>query len=222
MDFRYQTKMSTTSGQFIPPVPPPTVTSFALQSRIAMSRMENVIQRSSRDRSIPRLLDQLPCGKCRGSISYDQGAKWSVVNQLVNEHCNACPGTPRAMLAHMAHTPTPPPDTEIALPARIAPEQCSSSNPIVASVSSPNNSCFSPGCERKRRTLEQRKMELEQDEYAKNITKKSVVCGGCRREISLDKRSDYYPGLWLKHKRKCPIIEKLEVSRCSAGNLEKY
>ena len=61
--------------------------------------------------------------------------------------------------------------------------------------------------------MEQRKQQLEQDEYAKNVTTNSVVCAGCNKEISLDKRSKYYPGLWLKHRRKCPSLEKLEVSK---------
>jgi len=182
------------------------------QSRTTTSRMENVVQAPGHDRRISHRLQRLPCGRCYAAIEYDRGAGWNVVSELVNEHWEACPRKPHARLAHMAGTPNYSPHTVIALPPPVAPEQRSSANPAVESVGSPNNPRISSGCERKRRTIEQRKLELEQDEYAKNITTKSVVCGGCRKEISLDKRSKYYPGLWLKHRRKCPSIEKLEVS----------
>lgn len=197
--------------------PPPSSSSpCSHQPRIMMSRIGNVRQASGYDRRISHRLEHLPCGKCCAVIEYDQGTEWGVVSGLVNEHVKACPMKPHASPAHMARTPTSPPDTEIALPL-VAPEQHSSSNSVAESVGSQNNHCISTGCERKRRTLEQRKLELEQDEYAENITTKSVICGGCHKEISLDKRSDYYPGLWLKHRRKCPRIEKLEVSKSSAG-----
>lgn len=177
-----------------------------------MSRIENVGQASSHDRQISHRLQRIPCGRCDAVIEYDRGAEWSVVSELVNEHWKACPGKPHARLAHMASTPTSPPDTVIALPPPVAPEPPSNSSPVAESVYSPNNPWISSGCERRRRTLEQRRLELEQDEYAKNITTNSVVCGGCHKEISLDKRSKYYPGLWVKHRGKCPSIEKLEVS----------
>ncbi|KAF8553013.1 hypothetical protein OG21DRAFT_1311714 [Imleria badia] len=184
-----------------------------------MSRIENVLQASGHDRPISHRLQHLPCGKCCAVIEYEQGTEWGVVNELVNEHWKACPRKPHASLAHMARTPTSPPDTAIPLPPPTAQEQSSSSNSAAESVGSPIIPWTSTGCERKRRTLEQRKLELEQDEYAENITTKSVVCRGCHKEISLDKRSKYYPGLWLKHRSKCLRIEKFEVSKSSAGNL---
>lgn len=190
--------------------PPQTV--YLVRTNLAsmMSRFENVVQASRHNR---HQLQYIPCGRCFAVIEYDQGAEWSVVNELVNEHWKACPGKLHARTASMMCTPTSPLDTAIALPPPVAPEEGSSSNLVAESVSSPSNTWISEGCERKRRTLEQRKLELEQDEHAKNITTKSVVCGGCYKEISLDKRSKYYPGLWLKHRGKCPSIEKLEVSR---------
>ncbi|KAF8448742.1 hypothetical protein L210DRAFT_3523019 [Boletus edulis BED1] len=170
-----------------------------------MSRIENVAQASCVDRLIPRQRQQLPCGRCHTVIEYDRGTEWSVVNRLANEHWEACPMKPHARLAHMARTLTSPSDTEAALPLPEASEQRSCSDPTTESVGSSNNPWISTGCERKRRTLEQRKVELEQDEYARRITTKSVVCGGCDREISLDKRSKYYPGLWYKHRSKCHV-----------------
>lgn len=187
-----------------------------------MSRFENVVQASSHDRRISHRLQRIPCGRCYAVIEYDRGTEWSVVSELANEHWEACPGKPHARSASMTRTPTSPPDTAIVLPPPVASSQQSGSNLDAESVSSLNNTWISAGCERKRRTLEQRKSELEQDEYAKNITSKSVVCGGCHKEISLDKRSKYYPGLWLKHRGKCPSIEKLEVSRVQQGSWGIY
>ncbi|KAH7891023.1 hypothetical protein F5I97DRAFT_1964421 [Phlebopus sp. FC_14] len=69
------------------------------------------------------------------------------------------------------------------------------------------------GWERKRKTENQRRLELESDEYTANVTATSVTCIGCRKEISLDKRSRYYPGLWTKHRSKCPDIERLERTK---------
>ncbi|KAG8221160.1 hypothetical protein J3R82DRAFT_2711 [Butyriboletus roseoflavus] len=178
-----------------------------------MSRLETVVQASSHDRRISHRLQRIPCGRCYAVIEYDRGTEWSVINELVNVHWEACPGKLHARPAGMAHTPTSPPDTTIVLPQPIGSNQQSSSNLVAESVNSLNNTWISAGCERKRRTLDQRKLELEQDEYAKNVTTKSVVCGGCHKEISLDKRSKYYPGLWLKHKGKCPSIEKLERAK---------
>lgn len=198
-----------TSRSFIPLVPFPNTLPCSHQPRTTTSRMKNVVQASGHDRQISHRLQRIPCGRCSAVIEYDRGVEWNVVSELVNEHWRACPRKPHARLADMACTPNYSPHIAIALPP---PERRSSANPAAESIGSPNNPRISSGCERKRRTLEQRKLELEQDEYTENITTNSVVCGGCRKEISLDKRSKYYPGLWLKHRYKCPGIEKLEVS----------
>ncbi|KAG9313264.1 hypothetical protein JVU11DRAFT_6729 [Chiua virens] len=178
-----------------------------------MSHNDNVVQASSYDRRISLRLHRIPCGRCYAVIEYDRGADWSVVSKLVNEHWKACPAKPHAWPARMACTPPSPPDTVIILPPPAVSNEHSNSITATESVGSVNGTWISSGCERKRRTLEQRKVELEQDEYAKNVTTKSVVCTGCDREISLDKRSKYYPGLWLKHRGKCPGIEKLECAK---------
>lgn len=185
-----------------------------------MSRVADVVQAPGVDHRISHRLQHIPCGRCYAVIEYDRGTEWGVVSKLANEHWKACPGKPHAYAwpARMARTPTSPPDTAaIALPPLPASKQRAAE-----SVGSSSNAWFSPGCERKRRTLEQRKLELEQDEYAKNVTMKSVVCGGCYKEISLDKRSKYYPGLWLKHRGKCPSIEKLEVSNSLSWKSGRY
>ncbi|KAG1841001.1 hypothetical protein DFJ58DRAFT_916566 [Suillus subalutaceus] len=66
---------------------------------------------------------------------------------------------------------------------------------------------------RKRRKEDQRKQELENDEYTEDVQPTSVRCRGCQKAISLDKRSRYYPGLWVKHRSKCPGILELEEDK---------
>lgn len=189
---------------------PPKLYLVHLHLAPTMSRIADAIPVSSSDRRISHSLQRIPCGRCYAVIEYDRGAEWGVVSKLANEHWKACPAKPHACQARMARSPTSPPDPAIVLPPPIALRQ--RSGPAVESVGSQSSTWTAPGCERRRRTLEQRKQELEQDKYAKNVTSTSVVCGGCHKEISLDKRSKYYPGLWLKHRGKCPGIERLEVS----------
>lgn len=49
----------------------------------------------------------------------------------------------------------------------------------------------------------ERKAILEADPCGRNVTPKTVVCNGCDTIIKLDRRGDYYPGLWVKHRDKC-------------------
>ncbi|KAG1780954.1 hypothetical protein EV702DRAFT_1076529 [Suillus placidus] len=63
-----------------------------------------------------------------------------------------------------------------------------------------------------RKNEDERKQELEDDEYTEDVQFTSVRCCGCQKVISLDKRRRYYPGLWDKHRGKCPGILKIEVS----------
>ena len=55
----------------------------------------------------------------------------------------------------------------------------------------------------------ERKALLEADPYAYKVRVHWIRCRGCDKDISLDKRSEYYPGLWIKHRRKCKEITKL-------------
>ncbi|KAJ7470224.1 hypothetical protein B0H11DRAFT_2434417 [Mycena galericulata] len=52
----------------------------------------------------------------------------------------------------------------------------------------------------------ERKFILEKDPWTGLVDKKRVVCRGCGRTIKLDARSDYYPGLWEKHRMRCQDI----------------
>ena len=56
----------------------------------------------------------------------------------------------------------------------------------------------------------ERKALIESDSWAGQVTAISVECKGCGKTVSLDKRSMYYPGLWIKHRSKCPGIRRLE------------
>ncbi|KAK6975097.1 hypothetical protein R3P38DRAFT_3377867 [Favolaschia claudopus] len=53
------------------------------------------------------------------------------------------------------------------------------------------------------RTLEQRVALLKADFWAQRFGKHFVQCRKCQKEIRLDKRSEYYPGLWQKHRGRC-------------------
>ncbi|KAJ7458713.1 hypothetical protein B0H11DRAFT_2317802 [Mycena galericulata] len=57
------------------------------------------------------------------------------------------------------------------------------------------------------RTVGERKSLLENDPWIGLVDVARVVCRGCGEEISLDKRSMYYPGLWEKHRGRCPQIK---------------
>ncbi|KAI5980803.1 hypothetical protein EDD15DRAFT_2381210 [Pisolithus albus] len=152
-------------------------------------------------------LRRIPCGRCKAVIQHDSRAPWSVVSKLVAMHWEACPGSPHVLLTKLPPLtlgiqPTPPRPTTppIALSA-CASAQHDTENP---------SSTTAAGWERKRKTEEQRKRELEEDEFTADVTVTSVTCVGCGKQISLDKRSRYYPGLWVKHRNKCPDVEKIK------------
>ncbi|KAJ7451464.1 hypothetical protein B0H11DRAFT_2288994 [Mycena galericulata] len=56
-------------------------------------------------------------------------------------------------------------------------------------------------------TEAERKAILENDIWTGLVEPKRVVCRGCGSTIRLDKRSRYYPGLWLKHRERCDRIK---------------
>ncbi|KAI6112555.1 hypothetical protein F5141DRAFT_732169 [Pisolithus sp. B1] len=174
-------------------------------------------------------LRRIPCGRCKAVIQHDSRAPWSVVNKLVTMHWEACPGSPHVLLAKLPPlnsgiqpTPFGPSTSPIAFsttPAHNTTQSTSKRNDSQREFSGPTrnpSSTTAAGWERKRKTEEQRKRELEEDEYTADVTVTSVTCVGCGKQISLDKRSRYYPGLWVKHRNKCPDVEKLKrATKCS-------
>ncbi|KAF8071475.1 hypothetical protein FPV67DRAFT_874865 [Lyophyllum atratum] len=58
--------------------------------------------------------------------------------------------------------------------------------------------------------IEERRMQLEADQWATDVEPKQVRCRGCLRWIKLDQRSMYYRGLWDKHRDLCRGIKRLK------------
>ena len=60
------------------------------------------------------------------------------------------------------------------------------------------------------RNLPERKVLLETDPWTitETLDPKHVQCAACGHKISLDRRRQYYPGLWLKHKARCGGIHQ--------------
>ncbi|KAF9457615.1 hypothetical protein BDZ94DRAFT_1272695 [Collybia nuda] len=88
-------------------------------------------------------------------------------------------------------------------------------SPLRKRKRSGSQSAVGPSRIRKKNVMDKgtRRQLIERDAWANNATPKSVECKGCGRTIKLDKRSDYYPGLWHKHRNKCPAIRRVENSR---------
>ncbi|KAG2749538.1 hypothetical protein P692DRAFT_20832840 [Suillus brevipes Sb2] len=145
----------------------------------------------------------LSCGRfgCQTVFVYAVGTNWPTVNRVISDHSLVCKGgfytfhsPPRADTHDPQHAPSPPPP---------APESLGVKN------SNRNNEVSAGACKRRRKE-DKRKKELEEDEYTEDVQPKSVKCRGCQKTIRLDKRSRYYPGLWVKHRGKCPGIRKIE------------
>jgi hypothetical protein len=146
----------------------------------------------------------LLCGRagCPVVFVYDVGTDWPTVNRLVDDHSLVCKGG----LFMLANSPprADPHDTQYASgPPQLVPE----------SLGIHNGNRVIAGGSKRRKKENQRIQELENDEYTEDVQPTSVKCRGCQKAISLDKRSRYYPGLWVKHRGKCRGILKLEVSQ---------
>ncbi|KAF8873149.1 hypothetical protein BD779DRAFT_1477162 [Infundibulicybe gibba] len=48
---------------------------------------------------------------------------------------------------------------------------------------------------------------LRKDRWTVGVMATTVQCAGCGKTVRLDGRSEYYPGLWDKHKGKCKGIQ---------------
>ncbi|KAJ7480249.1 hypothetical protein B0H11DRAFT_2193814 [Mycena galericulata] len=58
-------------------------------------------------------------------------------------------------------------------------------------------------------TVAERKATLENDVWTGSVEPKRVVCRGCGKTIRLNKRSCYYPGLWLKHRERAATESRM-------------
>jgi hypothetical protein len=147
------------------------------------------------------------CGRfgCPTIFVYAVDTDWPTVSRLINDHSMVCKGgfyrlshlPPRAETHDIQNAPSPPPP---------APES------LGIETGGRDDEVSAGGC-KQRRKEDKRKEELEGDEYTEDVQPTSVRCRGCQKAISLDKRSRYYPGLWVKHRGKCPGIRKIEVSQ---------
>ncbi|KAG2143744.1 uncharacterized protein EDB93DRAFT_1061347, partial [Suillus bovinus] len=146
------------------------------------------------------------CGRCRTVLEYDTHADWPTINLLVNKHYFACP----VKLDFGGPAPSHPPFEPDATPNALSPPH--DSNGSMSATDGRHDGPFIRVADfrKQRQTEAQRKQDLKDDEYTYNVRPISVMCRGCDKEISLDKRSRYYPGLWMKHRRKCAKIGKIE------------
>ncbi|KAG1734150.1 hypothetical protein EDB19DRAFT_1911255 [Suillus lakei] len=153
------------------------------------------------------------CGRqgCAVVFLYEVGTDWPTVSRLINEHWHACtngtdvvaPPYPRSDTYGTQHTPNPP---------QLAPESWS--------VEDVNHDKVIAGRRKQNKNEDQRREELENDEYTGNVQPTFVRCRGCHKDICLDKRSKFYSGLWLKHRGKCPgilVLEEEKLTRTERG-----
>ncbi|KAG2346011.1 hypothetical protein BDR05DRAFT_99680 [Suillus weaverae] len=147
------------------------------------------------------------CGRCRTVLEYDTHADWPTINLLVNEHYLACP----VKLDFHGPAPSQPPSEPNETQKALSPLH--DSNEHMGAADGRHDEPFIADFSKQRKNEAQRKQELKDDEYTYNVRPTSVMCRGCDREISLDKRSRYYPGLWTKHRGKCARIQKIEKEK---------
>ncbi|KAF7433546.1 hypothetical protein PC9H_005504 [Pleurotus ostreatus] len=155
----------------------------------------------------------VPCGRCSFLFYYPEGTPWNIVNDMVNGHWNVCPGSISASVAKSRHVATDPRYPPPFAGARQDNREGSSSND--ENDGDPNSKR-----NRKKNMMDEseRKKKLEDDPWALEVTPISVRCGACTRLVSLDKRSRFYPGLWLKHREKCMEIKRLEAIEQEQGD----
>ncbi|KAG2031893.1 hypothetical protein BDR03DRAFT_971485, partial [Suillus americanus] len=144
------------------------------------------------------------CGRCRTVLEYDTHTDWPTINLLVNEHYFACPIKLDFRGPAPSHFPSEPDDTQN------APSLPHDSNENMGADDGRHDEPSIVAFSKQRKSEARRKQELEDDEYTYNVRSTTVRCRGCDKEISLDKRSRYYPGLWMKHRGKCTGIQKIE------------
>lgn len=164
------------------------------------------------------------CAGCNHVFEYPQGAPWSETFQLVCEHSKTCLIGIRQDNAMRRReltltlfmscseaeeaTHTDSEGTSPTVPCEDTPP------PMAKRARAVTHSSAVAGSLRriKKNVMDKgaRRQLIESDSWARNATAKSVECRGCGRTIKLDKRSDYYPGLWHKHRNKCPAIRRME------------
>jgi hypothetical protein len=133
---------------------------------------------------------------CPVVVVYEVGTDWRTFSCLIDDHARVCKGGPYGLA-------NSPPRPNALRPPRPAPARRGTHS---------GNRDKAIANRKQRKKEHQRKQELDEDEYTEDVKPKSVKCRGCQQTLKLDKRSRYYPGLWLKHRKKCRSIRKMEVS----------
>ncbi|KAG2143659.1 hypothetical protein DEU56DRAFT_791804 [Suillus clintonianus] len=137
--------------------------------------------------------NRIPCARCSAVLKCD-GLDWPTVNALVNKHWAICP---RSISPTAATTPSP---------SRLSVESLG--------VGGHNHDQFIVGDSSKlRRNGDERKQELENDEYACEVTPESIRCRACGELLQLDKRWVYHDFLWNRHKDRCKRVQEMELAK---------
>lgn len=167
------------------------------------------------------------CAQCNYVFNYPKDAPWSEAFQIVCEHWKMCLTKIKSgcriyncdLMLTLFMTCSG--EVTASRGEEVTNVDSGSPSPTVASEDTPppakrtrttSQSSAGPSRKRKKNVMDKgsRRQLIESDPWARNTTSKSVECKGCGRTIKLDKRSDYYPGLWHKHRNKCPAIHRLE------------
>ncbi|KAF8991890.1 hypothetical protein BDQ17DRAFT_1546701 [Cyathus striatus] len=156
------------------------------------------------------------CGSCDYVLRYPLGTPWASIYPMVKEHYRQCP-TPHYPNSKVLENTkqrkgakggkrrrVKKPSEELLGPKLKQQSMSASRSPGLRSMSSKKKNMMD---------VNARKKMLEEDVWAGDVTRTSVRCLGCGQIRKLDRRSDYYPGLWLKHRSKCKKIIEKEKAR---------
>ncbi|KAL0953347.1 hypothetical protein HGRIS_004587 [Hohenbuehelia grisea] len=150
---------------------------------------------------------QYDCPRCHCSIAFPTSWDWGRVSRLVDDHWRSCQASTGASGSGASLASPPRASATLELPdtPRSTTEGTSGTDAEAELSERPRK--------RQKNTMNEsaRKKQLEDDPWTEDVTPTSVSCGACHREIRLDKRSRFYPGLWNKHRAKCMEIQRLEA-----------
>ncbi|KAG2366688.1 hypothetical protein BDR07DRAFT_1606683 [Suillus spraguei] len=143
------------------------------------------------------------CGRhdCPAVFVYGNGVNWPTVNCSVDADYPVCTGQFHGL------TPSRTPDSHSSQHAQSPPQLTPESYGI--DNGNRDNEVMASSNKRGRKENE-RKEDLKNDEYTEDVQPTSVWCRECQKAINLDKRSRYYPGLWIKRRKKCLGILKMK------------
>ncbi|KDQ56779.1 hypothetical protein JAAARDRAFT_207846 [Jaapia argillacea MUCL 33604] len=77
------------------------------------------------------------------------------------------------------------------------------------------------GPRKKRKTVDSRKAELENDQWVKTVEAHRIQCKGCTKWYDLRKDRKYDHANWLLHRSRCPNITGFEVKRITVKSEQR-